>query len=56
MVDHPAATALTLSLIASGHGDSHTGMTRDAELDFLDQYYDLLGGLAQFIRLGNSEA
>ncbi len=32
------------------------GITRDAELDFLDQYYDLLGGLEHFIRRNPDEA
>jgi hypothetical protein len=27
------------------------GITRDSELDFLDQYYDLLGGLEHFVRI-----
>ena len=32
------------------------GITRDPELDFLDQYCDLLGGLEHFIRLRSNEA
>jgi hypothetical protein len=27
------------------------GITREAELGFLDQYYDLLGGLEHFVRI-----
>jgi len=32
------------------------GITRDSELDFLDQYHDLLGGLGHFVRLRSNEA
>ena len=42
--DHPPCEALTV------------GITRDSELDFLDQYYDLLGGLEHFVRLNHNEA
>ena len=31
------------------------GITRDSELDILDQYYDLLGGLEHFVRIKRDE-
>jgi hypothetical protein len=37
--DHPSCEALTM------------GTTRDAELNFLDQYNHLLGGLEHFVRV-----
>ena len=36
--DDPPCEALTM------------GITRDSDLDFLDQYYDMLGGLEHFVR------
>ncbi|MHC4351992.1 MAG: hypothetical protein ACYS0H_04665 [Planctomycetota bacterium] len=41
--DDPPCEALTM------------GITRDSELDFLDQYYDLLGGMEHFIRRSSNE-
>ena len=32
------------------------GITRSSELGFLDQYYDLLGGLEHLVRLSHNEA
>lgn len=31
-------------------------ITRNSDLDFLDQYYDLLGGLEHFVRINRAEA
>ena len=31
------------------------GISRDSDLEFLDQYYDILGGLKYFVRVNRKE-
>lgn len=42
--DDPPCEALTM------------GITRDLDLEFLDHYYGMLGGLKHFVRVGHNEA
>jgi hypothetical protein len=44
LCDHPPCEALVMAI------------SRDADLDFLDQYNRLLGGTGHLVRLGSHEA